>query len=293
MFISTSPLSGGSKKVPKNVVPEMDLSSGTTSSALALASLDKCVAIHRELFNCTDCSEIPLLANLAAESFQEANDYSRVARSMLLAANNTPPFSTRSSPPVKVVATVKTSVPFATQPLPTSANTPPFSPSSPVTRSPSPVKVVATVKTSVPLATQPLPTSHYTTSNTMPSPLARLSAFRQNLQDMIAGKRVGTTPAMPPSPLSANALASSSPSSSLPFLPSPSSFSSSSSSSSSSPNTNALMTLNTSMFGETHREENAHSFERLQNLNSRVTSIKNKLAEIANGHAYTYNNEFV
>ena len=105
--------------------------------------------------------------------------------------------------------------------------------------------------------TSPLSFSHLTSKqydDIMPSPLVRLQLFRENLKTMIQSNSPPTSPF--------------------------------------NTNTNTVITregtdsLDDSMFGERHQESNSASFTRLQDLNYRVSSIKNELSRIVSGQAY-------
>ena len=106
-------------------------------------------------------------------------------------------------------------------------------------------------------STSPLSFSHLTSKqydDIMPSPLVRLQLFRENLKTMIQSNSPPTSPF--------------------------------------NTNTNTVITredtdsLDDSMFGERHQESNSASFTRLQDLNYRVSSIKNELSRIVSGQAY-------
>jgi hypothetical protein len=117
-----------------------------------------------------------------------------------------------------------------------------------------PTKLFAKV---VRTSTSPLSFSHLTSKHyddIMPSPLVRLQLFRENLKTMIQSNSPPTSPF--------------------------------------NTNTNTVITredtdtLDDSMFGERHQESNSASFTRLQDLNYRVSSIKNELSRIVSGQAY-------
>ena len=137
---------------------------------------------------------------------------------------------------------------------PTNANTaPPLLSTNETNTTPTKKLFAKVVRTS----TSPLSFSHLTSKqydDIMPSPLVRLQLFRENLKTMIQSNSPPTSPF--------------------------------------NTNTNTVITredtdsLDDSMFGERHQESNSASFTRLQDLNYRVSSIKNELSRIVSGQAY-------